>query len=228
MARPGMNPYARPKGKDGESPDPTNEFVFGGFGAYAVPEPPDSSDPEYTTSYSPELQRGGSPDGTKLPDDIRVGTREEPENDPNDRQYNRRRWSNKLRRHSVEETTTGWNVQQETAGPPAQNPMWSQPRLPIRPTANNSPLNYQFQRPWYVPRNVAEIDPALATEQRMHFSLADHRRTYDIMGMQPRGGVGVNTYRATPQPWDEDLFIPPSAPNVSDNGFAGNRTFRLR
>lgn len=228
MARPGMNPYARPAMRDGEAPDPTNEQVFAGPGAYAVTDAPDSSDPEYQDgAYASELRRGGSPDGSKLPSDIRIGTREEPENDPNDREYNRRQWSNKLQRHSVEDTATGWTVQQHKAGPPAQNPMWTQERMPIRPTATNSPLNYQFRRPWHFPRNIAEIDPTLAVEERMHFSMADHRRVYPIMGMKPQGRIGVNTYRSDPQPWDDELFITPPASEVTRPDFSGNRSYRL-
>lgn len=222
MAR---NPYAAPQAaKNGEAPDPSGKFRLGGPGVYAVPDIPETTDPEYTDGYSPELDPQGHSSGEKLPSDIRIDKRQPPINDPNNRKYWRTRWSNHLERHSVEETETGWDVQQRTIGPPAQNPMWNDPRLPIRPTADDSPLGYQFTRPWHIPRNAAD---AIGEDAELHFSLADHRRKYPIMGMHPRGSVGTNTYRADPRPWDEDLFIPPQAPDMPGGTVSGNRSYRL-
>lgn len=44
----------------------------------------------------------------------------------------------------------------------------------------------------------------------VHFSLADHRRTYPIMGMEP-AVQRRNTYRADPAPWDTYLTDYPPA-----------------
>lgn len=223
MAQQGVNPYARPlPSDDGSAPDPSGNFVWGGPGRYAVADIPETTDPEYTDGFSPELVSGGSPDGSALPDDIRIGRRKPPPNDPNDRGYNAVRTSDFHQRHSVEETTVGWKVTQRKV-PAGQNPMWSQERMPVRSTADDSPLGYEFKRPWHIPRNIKD---AIGEEATAHFSLADHRRNFEIMGMKPQGGVGANTYRADPRPWDEDLFIPPKAEDTT-GGFAGNRAHRL-
>lgn len=208
--------------RSGAAPPPA-QAVWGGPGRYAVKDVPESTDPDYTTGYSPELRAGGSPDGSALPDDVRIGRRKPPVGE----NYNEPQWqahqnSEHLRRHSVEQTAEMWKVQQRKV-PGGQNPLWTQDRAPKRPTAENSPTGYAFQRPWHVPRNAAD---ALGEDATLHFSLADHRRKYQIMSMKPQGRLGVNTYRADPRPWDENLFIPPPA-GQHLGGIAGSRTFRL-
>lgn len=217
----GINPYARPVPEDGEAPDPSGNYTWGGPGQYSVADPPDSTDPDYTLGFSPVLRP--SPDGSTLPDDIRVGLREPPENDPNDAEYNRRRWSDFHQRHSDERTVTGWNVHQQKVQAPIV-PEWTQERLPVRPTADDSPLGYQFTRPWHIPRHVQD---AVGEEATIHFSMADHRRTFPIMGMKPQGRIGVNTYRAEPRPWDEELFVPPRAGEGGNEVSTGNQAYRL-
>ncbi len=213
MSARGGNPYARPVSRgDGAAPDPSGVFRLGGLAAYAVPDVPESTDPDYTTGFSPELAANGSPDGTKLPDDIRIGTRKPPENDPNDREYNARRYTEHRIRHAVEETTVGWTVQQHKV-PPGQNPLWTQERLPTRPTATRSPLGYMFQRPEHRPRNIKD---AVGEDAVTHLSMADHRRNYEIFGQKPQGGVGMNTFRASPRPWDDNLFVPPRAADTAE------------
>lgn len=218
-----LNPYQRPVAiDDGSAPDPSGEYVWGGAGRYSVADIPETTDPEYTTGFSPALATTGSPDGTKLPDDIRIGTREPPPNDPNRTDVNARRYSEFHQRHSVEETTVGWKVTQWKKAVP-HYPEWDQDPLPTRPTADSSPTGYQFQRPEHRPRNIKD---AVGEEAVAHFSLADHRRMYEIMGQRPQGGVGANTYRSPVRPWDESLFIPPQSTNVT-NSFVGNRNYRL-
>lgn len=223
MPAQGKNPYGKPVTiDDGSAPDPSGNFIWGGPGRYTVPDIPTTTDPEYTTGFASELAASGSPDGTMLPDDIRIGTREPPPNDPNERFVNERRYSEFHKRHSVEQTDTGWKVQQYKV-PAGQNPMWNQERMPIRPTADQSPLNYQFRRPEHHPRAIKDAVGEQAVE---HFSMADHRRTWEIYGQKPQGGVGANTYRAQPRPWDETLFVPPK-PEESAGGWVGNRNYRL-
>lgn len=218
-----LNPYTRPGViDDGSAPDPSGEYVWGGAGRYSVADIPESTDPEYTTGFSPSLATTGSPDGTMLPDDIRVGLREPPPNDPNRTDVNARRYSEFHQRHSVEQTTVGWKVQQRKKGIPVV-PDWVQDPLPTRPTADSSPTGYQFQRPEHRPRNIKD---AVGEEAVAHFSLADHRRQFEIMGQKPQGGIGANTYRSPVRPWDESLFIPPQAANAPSS-FVGNRNYRL-
>lgn len=218
----GANPYARPVTKAGEAPDPSGSYVWGGPGRYSVMDIPESTDPEYQLGGSPALAATGSPDGTMLPDDIRIGTREPPPNDPNRTDVNQRRYSDFHRRHSVEQTTVGWDVQQYKV-PAGQNPLWTQERLPIRPTATRSPLGYAFRRPEHHPRNIKD---AVGEDAQDHFSLADHRRAYEIYGQKPQGGVGMNTYRVQPTPWDNNLFVPPAPINDVVQGVFGARGFR--
>lgn len=221
--RQGVNPYARPiPPDDGSAPNPSGNFVWGGPGRYAVADVPESTDPDYRDGFSPELVSGGSPDGSALPSDIRIGRREPPPNDPNDHAYTAKRNSDFHKRHSDEHYADNWKVRQQKA-PAGQNPMWTQERPPIRPTAEDSPTGYAFTRPWHIPRNIKD---AIGENAVAHFSLADHRRNFEIFGMKPQGGVGANTYRADPRPWDEGLFTPPQADGVT-SGFAGNRNYRL-
>jgi hypothetical protein len=219
----GNNPYSAPTSPgDGSAPNPSGEVTFGGPFRYAVPDIPETTDPEYTTGFSPALATTGSPDGTKLPDDIRVGQRNPPPNDPNTRTVNDRRYNEFRFRHSVEETTVGWKVQQQKV-PGGQDPLWHQDRVPIRPTADSAPAGYRFRRPEHRPRHIKD---AVGEDAVAHFSLADHRRAYEIYGQKPQGGMGTNTYRAPVRPWDESLFIPPESENTT-NGIVGNRAHRL-
>lgn len=71
------------------------------------------------------------------------------------------------------------------------------PARPDEPRWTNrlSPHNFVFTRPF-----------AQETERWFtgdHFSMADHRRRYEIMGMAPPQ-YRRNTYRADPVPWDTD------------------------
>lgn len=219
----GANPYAKPPpSRHGEAPNPASD-IWHRSNRYAVPDIPESTVPGYTTAFSPELRSGGSPDGTALPDDIRIGTREPPVNNPNDHRYNAVQKGEFLRRASEEkQISTGWQIKQQRV-PAPKIPEWTQDRLPTRPTASMSPMGSLFQRPWHIPRNVTE---AVGPDAITHLSLADHRRRYEIMGMKPQGGLGVNTYRASPRPWDENLYYPPT-PVHAQPPVSGNRAYRL-
>lgn len=219
------NPYsAPPLGNRRGTYTPGATQLWTGNGRYAVPAVPETTDPEYTTAFSPRLKAGGSPDGSALPDDIRIGTREPPVGENyNEPGWQAKRNSDRLRRHSLDRSTGMWRVRQERIPKPTM-PIWDQDRPPTRPTAQCSPTGYTFQRPWHIPRNAAE---ALGPGAVLHFSLADHRRLYQINTQKPQGRVGVNTYRASPRPWDENLFVPPPAGGAVPQGrIAGNRAFR--
>lgn len=221
-----QNPYNSPVlGNKRESavPGPSHS-IWSRNPRFAVPGVPETTDPEYTTGFSPHLKSGGSSDGTALPDDIRIGTREpivgENYNDPT---WQAKRNSDRLRRHSGDVLSPMWRVRQERV-PPPRMPIWEQDRPPTRPTASYSPTGYLFTRPWHIPRNAAD---AIGPDAVLHFSLADHRRKYPTMTQRPQGRVGVNSYRASPRPWDENLFIAPSAGADPRLGtLSGNRSYR--
>lgn len=78
---------------------------------------------------------------------------------------------------------------------------------PVEPrlTQQMSPHRYVFTRPF---------DQHAARQfNGDHFSMADHRRTYPVMGMAPVGWKR-NTYRADPTPWDTNIVDYP--PNAAD------------
>lgn len=223
------NPYAVPNAAERNGTAPGAMAVFGGNQRYAVKDVPESTDPDYEVGYSPQLRAGGSSSGEALPDNVRIGQRKTPipGRNWNDPQWQAQEDSEFLRRMSEEQTEIGYTVHQEKA-PTPNHPLWSQDRMPVRPTANMSPIQRTFQRPWHIPRNRKDSEGENAV---IHFSLADNRRIHPIVsapknGMRPQGRLGVNTYRAEPRPWDENLFIPPPA-GMQQGGIAGNRAWRL-
>jgi hypothetical protein len=188
---------------------------------------PDHTVEGYGEEAYPALRVGS--EGT-TPDDIRVGRREPPPNAFVDI-WPKPGEADRQHRQSDETTAALWKVRQEK--PPAPSvPEWTQERMPIRPTATNAPMAYAFTRYWHIPRNVEEIyGPGSMDERgtlRRHFSLADHRRRYQILTQVPRGKTGVNTYRKDPGPWDSRLYNSPVAPaqGTGYNAIAGNRSYR--
>lgn len=65
-----------------------------------------------------------------------------------------------------------------------------------RKTSDMAPTTYSYTRPF-------DQDKARQFNGN-HFSMADHRRNYEIYGMQPVRNRR-NTFRADPQPWDTDI-----------------------
>jgi hypothetical protein len=104
-------------------------------------------------------------------------------------------------RHSVEFLDAdGIEARLPTAAAQARNPREIPPPEP-RWTNRLSPHNYVFTRPF-----------AQDTERYFngsHFSMADHRRLYGIMGMNPPP-YRRNTYRADPVPWDSNIVDTPN------------------
>lgn len=227
MPASGSNPYTRPgEPRPGAAPDPSGKFRWGGPGRYSVPDIPDSTDPEYLEGYSPALASAGAYDGTLVGDNIRTGQRKPPPNDSNNKEYRDKQYQEFKYRHSVEELTLGnWPEQQVRPYTP-KIPDQVDEKAPIRPTATMAPVDNLMRRPWNIPRNAAD---AIGPNVELHLSMADHRRAYDIYMMQPRGGIGVNTIRSTPQPWDANLYVAPEASNEHNAGVfgGGNRRFGL-
>lgn len=108
------------------------------------------------------------------------------------------------RRESVVDTTAvGWSipagitpVDRRWADNPRRNPP-AEPRL----------TNRLGQNTWTQTR---PLDRGARRFNGMHFSMADHRRKYDILGMRPAVSRR-NTYRVEPGPWDVDVVdLPPT------------------
>lgn len=225
----GTNPYARKPGLPGIAPGPV-QGLWANNARYTVPTVDTTNDPTYTLGFSPALKADGSSDGSALPDAIRIGRKKPPATEGKGT-YNVPHWqlvqdSEQNRRYQEDHMDTMWNVQQRRV-PPPNVPLWSQERAPIRPTATYSPTGYAVTRPWHIPRNIKD---AVGPDATTHFSMADHRRKYAILTQKPQNRTGVNTYRATPTPWDANLFVAPGAPDarpVTNTATGGRRSFRL-
>jgi hypothetical protein len=99
----------------------------------------------------------------------------------------------RMLRHQVEFLDAdGIETNQPNAGAAAPDPRWIPPPEP-RITNRLSPHTFLFTRPF-----AQETDRYFTGE---HFSMADHRRQYPILGMAP-SPYHRNTYRADPVPWD--------------------------
>lgn len=222
------NPYSsdRDSGQYGNAADygqPNN--------AFAVPGP--SSDAPYNDEFgwgpSPRISVGSTPDAMRLQEfpvrTFRPGDDDAPEEfygplDADDRQ-----------RHSVENVDAdGWDIQKGQYKIGA-DPRWNPPNE-TRMTERMSPRSYSFWRPF----DQGTKGNGARTLNGSHFSMADHRREYDILGMRP-WSAHRNTYRVDPTPWDADMYDVPPETN-SGNAIqgrvqafevpdSGNRSFRL-
>lgn len=135
-----------------------------------------------------DLINGFTPDATQAPE----------------RWYDRRDADDK-QRHSVEEIDAdGWTEQKGVSASDrrwAPNPR-SVPQPETRPTQQMAPTTYSFVRPF---------DTGYArTFNGMHFSMADHRRTYEVLGMAPVVSRR-NTFRQEPVPWDQNVMDVPQS-----------------
>lgn len=104
------------------------------------------------------------------------------------------------RRESATTTqAVGW-VEEKSQYVMGPDPRWNPP-VENRLTSDMSPASYTFTRPF------DQLSKGNGARQfnGMHFSLADHRREYDIGGMGTAQNYR-NTYRAAPAPWDADMY----------------------
>ena len=108
-----------------------------------------------------------------------------------ERHYRDKTGAELIGRHGVEEQDgDGWTT--EGGRKPAARPPYPAP-LPERNTPHNL---YSFTRPF---------DQHAEREfNGSHFSMADHRREYPILGMAPVNSRR-NTYRVEPTPWDINI-----------------------
>lgn len=103
------------------------------------------------------------------------------------------------RRHGVETVdANGWD---ERKGVYPTDRRWADdPRLTPPPenrvTQRMAPRSYSFTRP-FDQHSARQLNGT-------HFSMADHRRNYEILGMAPVH-QRRNTYRLEPAPWDTDV-----------------------
>src|SRR4051812_8098305 len=115
-------------------------------------------------------------------------------------------------RHSVEDQDAdGWTIRKDyrRLAPDARLTPPPEPRA----TGLMAPRTYTFTRP-FDQYNRSTGREQIGTARQMngvHFSMADHRRTYEILGMAPPRRLR-NTYRLMPGPWDSNIVdMPPDA-----------------
>lgn len=234
------------------------------FNAYAADESPiEEAVPQYampsTRDYTaPSLESGSAfnDDQGWAPGTLRtsaVGTpsaqrlgaipRYDMEGDPagpSDRQYDRRDADDKTR-HSVEDVV-GIPFSENSKGITASDRRWapnprSVPPAETRITERLSPHSYAMTRPFdQLNRTGPDGVPvgSARTFNGEHFSMADHRRTYEVVGTAPVRN-SRNTYRIEPAPWDTNVVdLPPdNVPEAPSSRLrsievpAGNRSGRL-
>lgn len=178
---------------------------------YAVPGI--EEDAPYTDEFgwSPSLRLSAQ----EIPDNARLQERAlrdfYPDGQKTPESFYGQRDADEKSRHSVEDIdANGWD---ETKGIGterrwAPNPREIPPPEP-RVTSRLFPRSYSFLRPFghglgkgSTPNNFTGV----------HFSMADHRRNYEVGGMAPASSRR-NTYRIEPTPWDTDIVDMP--PNVA-------------
>lgn len=196
--------------------------------AYAVPPLSEGSPYNDEFGWSAELRTSptGVPSAQRLDTIPRYG--EEPP-DQNVVPYWQKRDADARSRHSVEKVNpTGWH---ERRGVFPTDLRWvdnprRKPPVEQRMTSDMAPTTYSFMRPF--------DQHSARTFNGMHFSMADHRRDYEILGMEPVRSRR-NTYRIEPQPWDIDIVdLPPEREPATPQARMrstevpqGSRSFRL-
>lgn len=227
---------------------------------YAAPDISEGAPYLREFGYSPSLRLSptGEPDATRLGTERRRDSVPYGDNAP--QAFYRRTDEDDRKRHSTEyQDADGWQENKTGFGFPnalrgflrfAPNPRSMPPPesgqaggtrtvhsgdVESRGTMRMSPATYSFTRPMDH-RTYGDIDVWTSRQNNgMHFSMADHRRNYEILGMRPPQSRR-NTYRIDPPPWDADIVdLPPdnAMPTVVPGAVVGvevnytSRSWRL-
>jgi hypothetical protein len=190
--------------------------------------------------YAPSLRISpvGEPDATRLNNGQWVVSHPVDGEDNTRAYWNQRNADTNARESVVDTDSTGFQETKIVAGYPnpalgadrwVRNPRRIPPPEP-RPTTGLSPHTWRFWRPFQgnTPHRFTGI----------HFSMADHRRNYQVFGQTPARHPGAstrNTYRLPPTPWDENIVdLPPDDSNAyPDRQYVDvsvplpNRSYRL-
>lgn len=111
-------------------------------------------------------------------------------------------------RHSVESVSGTFVGYQSGSGKNIAPDPRLKPPAETRITSRLAPRSYFFTRPF--------MQGFARRLNGIHFSMADHRRTYPVLGMEPLRRAR-NTYRIDPVPWDEQIVdIPTNSNNAND------------
>lgn len=203
-----FNPYAARQTRTDPSPERADvpvmeapQYAVPQHGDYAAPAIGEGSPYNDTFGWGPRIHTSTveTPSAQRLGVFPRMDYRPDPVRPPEE--FWDRLDADEAQRHSVEhQSATGWE-EQKGSRRFAPHPM-SVPTPEPRPTTRMAPTTYLFTRPF---------DQHAARELNgLHFSMADHRRNYEILGMAPVRRAR-NTYRIEPTPWDQNIVdLPPS------------------
>ena len=165
----------------------------GPFPEYAVPSEFEDAPYADTIGWAPGISVDRARLGEPRPD-----FRPTP-NKPPGRWWQRN--SDTIARHSVEEQDAdGWEENKGGSGKPTAPDPRRNPPPETRLTQAMAPRTYSFFRPW--------DNTSARLLNGTHFSMADHRREYEILGMAPVRNAR-NTYRIEPTPWDANMVDTP-------------------
>jgi hypothetical protein len=192
-------PKVDPKRADMQIESPPT-YAVPAMGSYSAPTLEEGSPYNDEFGWGPKLRTSAQeiPSAQRLQQIPRRDMRPNPVRPPEE--WYDTRDADTAKRHSVETVDAdGWT---ELKGQKrwAPNPR-SIPVPESRPTQQMAPRSYSFTRPF---------DQHAAREfNGTHFSMADHRRNYEILGMSPVRTMR-NTYRIEPIPWDGNIVdLPP-------------------
>lgn len=203
--------------------------ALGPRGAFAAPDIADDApyvdSPSGAWSPTPRTSVSGYPDAHRLGVTPVRDFKPSP-TDPPEIFYNARD-RDTAARHSVETVDAdGWTEHKGGSGKPyARNAEANRPPE-TRPTMAMAPRSYFFTRP---------MGPKFSRDfNGEHFSMADHRREYEILGMAPVRS-SRNTFRLEPKPWDTNIVDMPTESTIPNGKViavevppaTGNRSYRL-
>lgn len=207
------------------------EYYNGPNSRFAVSDHPDNHTTNNGWAPSLRLSANGIPDGHRLGN---YPTRDYYDGTHSGNVKARSIDADDAKRHSVEKIdANGWEDVKGTV--PNEN-RWSAPAMskPV-PESRESrhPRQYSFWRS-FGNGGYGNAKVGARSLNGVHFSMADHKRDYDILGMQPVTSRR-NTYRIEPQPWDTDIVdMPPpsldptpSAVRVGTESMPNTRSWRL-
>jgi hypothetical protein len=199
--------------------------------SYVEPDALSDTQHQYIRAFgwAPTLSKEETPDGTRTGTLPRRDFRATP--DHPEAWYAAKDVDGKSRESVVTLDADGWEEQKGQLHR-AADPRWTATPEP-RPTTRMSPANWSFTRPFA--ENYTASERFL---NGVHFSMADHRRTYPILGMHAPQHQTMNTYRVDPPPWDANETITPAVqvPLPQSGGrivavdippTPGNRSWRL-
>lgn len=206
-----------------ESATETPESPAQEYNAYAVPAL--SAGDAYMDEFGWAPNISGRPSAQETPDAHRLGTIPlyQRNGKPNgtlmhDGLTDRLDVDNVLREHvgGVNVVSTGWVTapglmqgDRRWSDNPRRDPP-AEPRITSRLAQNT----WSFTRFFDQLNRIDDGEHATGSARRfngLHFSMADHRRNYEIYGMRPATSRR-NTYRIEPTPWDVDIVdLPPEA-----------------